>query len=282
MADTRVLDPVCGMRIEPSRAAATVQHGGQAYHFCSEGCARRFQATPSRFAAAGASAASGKGGLPMAMGDGPASPSPAAGSAPGSGSANLMRGSAGRAPKGGAGGTAAMDAMGGTATATDARTDWKAYLPLITVFALLLAAVVALAWNDPSAGRFLLRDSIVRFMAGFFLVFAGFKLLDLPGFAEGYATYDLLAQRVPAYGYVYPFIELTFGLVMLTGYHGALLLWLEIVVMAFSGVGVAIKLARKERFTCACLGTFLKVPLTKVTLVEDFGMVLLAIVLLVL
>ena len=54
---------------------------------------------------------------------------------------------------------------------------------------------------------------------GFFLVFAGFKLMDLKGFAEGYSTYDLLAQRWFGYGYVYPFIELSFGLLMLAGYH---------------------------------------------------------------
>jgi hypothetical protein len=159
---------------------------------------------------------------------------------------------------------------------------WRAYGPLLTIFALLGVAVLAMAITDSSGGRFLLRDSIARFMAGFFLVFAGFKLLDLRGFAEGYATYDLLAQKVPAYGYVYPFIELAFGLTMVAGYHGAPLLWTEIGVMAFSGIGVALKLARKEPFTCACLGTFLKVPLTKVTLAEDFGMVALAIALLLL
>lgn len=246
MADLRVLDPVCGMRIDPARAAATVRHGGAAYHFCSEGCARRFQAAPSRFVGGQAATPrrAGKAGLPMATDEG-------------------------QMPH-------------ATVAGDQAPADWKAYLPLITVFALLLAAVVALAWTDPSAGRFLLRDSIVRFMAGFFLVFAGFKLLDLPGFAQGYATYDLLAQKVPAYAYVYPFIELAFGLLMLAGYHGAPLLWAEIAVMGFSGVGVAVKLAKREPFTCACLGTFLKVPLTKVTLAEDFGMVLLAVVLLVL
>lgn len=35
-------------------------------------------------------------------------------------------------------------------------------------------------------------------------------------------------------------------------------------------------------FRCACLGTFLKVPLTKVTLIEDFGMAALALVMLLL
>jgi hypothetical protein len=117
-------------------------------------------------------------------------------------------------------------------------------------------------------------------MTGFFIVFAGFKLMDLKGFAEGYSTYDILAQRWFSYGYVYPFIELAFGLLMLYNFHPAWLLWTEVVVMTFSGVGVAIKLAKGEEFQCACLGTFLKVPLTKITILEDFGMALLALVLL--
>ena len=117
-------------------------------------------------------------------------------------------------------------------------------------------------------------------MAGFFIVFAGFKLMDLKGFAEGYSTYDLLAQRWFGYGYIYPFIELGFGLAMLVGLMSSTLLWAEIIVMLFSGIGVSIKLAKGEEFQCACLGTFLKVPLTKITLFEDFGMALLALILL--
>jgi hypothetical protein len=153
-------------------------------------------------------------------------------------------------------------------------------VPLAVVVLLLLATTAVVAWKEASEGRFSVRSSVATFMAGFFLVFAGFKLMDLRGFAEGYATYDLLAQRVFAYGYVYPFIELAFGLAMAAGIDDPALLWTEAGVMAFSGVGVALKLAKGERFQCACLGTFLKVPLTKVTLVEDFGMAALALVLL--
>jgi hypothetical protein len=130
------------------------------------------------------------------------------------------------------------------------------------------------------AGGFTLSKLIADFMIGFFLVFSGFKLVDISGFAEGYSTYDLLAQKVFVYGYVYPFIELFFGLAMILGLGGSLLIVAEIIVMAFSGLGVAIKLMRHEKFQCACLGTFLKVPLTKVTLVEDFGMAILGILLL--
>jgi YHS domain-containing protein len=261
MATERVLDPVCGMRIDPADAAATVRHGGVAYHFCSDGCARRFQASPSKFLGGATGGIAGQGGH-AAGGHGTSTASKS-----GRPMVSMEMSDASFAP---------------TRIAADepAAAGWRAYQPLITIFALLLVAVVAMSIADPSGGRFRVSDAIVRFMAGFFLVFAGFKLLDLRGFADGYATYDLLAQKVPAYGYVYPFIELGFGLVMLTGYHGLPLLVTEIVVMAFSGAGVAIKLAKKERFNCACLGTFLKVPLTKVTLVEDFGMAVLAAILL--
>ncbi|MEX2090824.1 MAG: heavy metal-binding domain-containing protein [Candidatus Paceibacterota bacterium] len=150
----------------------------------------------------------------------------------------------------------------------------RSYLPLFTIILIILVASGAASWNNLSALKF-----IAYFMTGFFLVFAGFKLMDLSGFAHGYFTYDLLAKRMMAYGYAYPFIELSFGLSMLAGYMPIWLLWTEFAVMLFSGIGVSIKVAKREQFQCVCLGTFLKVPLTKVTLVEDFGMALLALVL---
>lgn len=155
---------------------------------------------------------------------------------------------------------------------------WKNYIPLIVIFLLITVSSIIVAWGSTS----FFTEFAISFMTGFFLVFAGFKLLDLKGFAEGYSTYDLLASRVKIYGYVYPFIELTFGFLMLAGYHPTWLLWVECGVMVFSGIGVAIKIAKKEPFICACLGTFLKVPLTYVTLIEDFGMAILAALLLIL
>jgi hypothetical protein len=154
---------------------------------------------------------------------------------------------------------------------------WRSYMPLLIIILMIGVSSLVVSWSN----GFLLSSFILYFMTGFFLIFSGFKLMDLKGFAEGYSTYDLLAKRWFGYGYMYPFIELTFGLLMLSGFHPDWLLWTEFVVMMFSGIGVAIKLAKGEEFQCACLGTFLKVPLTKVTLVEDFGMALLALILLI-
>ena len=48
-ATERVKDPVCGMTVDPNRAAARVDHQGAAYFFCSAGCAAQFRAEPERF-----------------------------------------------------------------------------------------------------------------------------------------------------------------------------------------------------------------------------------------
>lgn len=48
-APTTVLDLVCGMKVDPSRAPASVEHAGSQYYFCAKGCARAFAAEPARY-----------------------------------------------------------------------------------------------------------------------------------------------------------------------------------------------------------------------------------------
>ncbi len=157
--------------------------------------------------------------------------------------------------------------------------DLKNYTPLFIIVGLILLTSLAISFNQNSVN---LKSILQSFMAGFFIVFAGFKLIDLKGFADGYFTYDLLAKKWYQYGYVYPFIELFFGLAMIVGLWTTQILILEIIVMTFSGIGVLQKIMKGEKFQCVCLGTFLKVPLTKVTLIEDFGMAALAVLMLLL
>ncbi len=44
-----VLDPVCGMMIEPAGAAATCDYKGQTYYFCMTDCADKFKADPGTY-----------------------------------------------------------------------------------------------------------------------------------------------------------------------------------------------------------------------------------------
>ena len=64
----RVVDPSCGMEIEPAQAAVTRDHRGRRYYFCSRSCLGRFDADPE---AALAREARGPAGLRAAASVGP-------------------------------------------------------------------------------------------------------------------------------------------------------------------------------------------------------------------
>jgi Cu+-exporting ATPase len=42
-------DPVCGMTVDPAKAAGKLEHKGASYYFCSKHCLAKFQAEPSRY-----------------------------------------------------------------------------------------------------------------------------------------------------------------------------------------------------------------------------------------
>jgi len=42
-------DPVCGMTVDPFKAAASIEHDGHLYHFCCKSCAEKFRSDPVKF-----------------------------------------------------------------------------------------------------------------------------------------------------------------------------------------------------------------------------------------
>jgi Cu+-exporting ATPase len=42
-------DVVCGMQVDPAKAAGTSQYGGKTYYFCSAGCKTKFDANPTQY-----------------------------------------------------------------------------------------------------------------------------------------------------------------------------------------------------------------------------------------
>ena len=158
----------------------------------------------------------------------------------------------------------------------DAETiSWSAYRPVFLIFAYItgVSLVVEYAYGIFNAERWM-----SNFMAGFFLTFSFFKMLDLPAFASSYSTYDIIAKRLPSYGYVYPFIELFFGIAFLIPPFHSTVSWMALIIMSVSLAGVIQSLLRKTRFQCACLGAFFKVPLSRITLIEDALMVVMSLV----
>jgi len=56
---TTTIDPVCGMRVDPGKAAATSEHAGEKYFFCCKHCAEKFNANPELYTNAKPKAAPG-------------------------------------------------------------------------------------------------------------------------------------------------------------------------------------------------------------------------------
>ena len=43
-------DPVCGMQVDPARAAGRSEHKGKTYFFCSTSCKAKFDGNPGQYA----------------------------------------------------------------------------------------------------------------------------------------------------------------------------------------------------------------------------------------
>jgi copper chaperone CopZ len=119
-----------------------------------------------------------------------------------------------------------------------------------------------------------------HFMGGFFLAFSYFKLLDVPGFAASYSSYDIIARRWIGYGYAYPFIELALGLLFITGALPFFTNMVTLVVMGISTIGVINSLVHKRKFQCACMGAVFNLPMSIITLIEDLLMVVMSAIML--
>src|SRR2546425_4679709 len=71
------MDLVCGMEVDPARAAAKIEHHGNAYYFCCDGCLNLFRADPAKYLAAPAPPPRlPQGGTPTAPMSGPAARPP--------------------------------------------------------------------------------------------------------------------------------------------------------------------------------------------------------------
>jgi len=158
--------------------------------------------------------------------------------------------------------------------APEAAAGWFAtYRPLLLILGYILAAslLVQVPMRQLDGA-----ETMRHFMAGFFLVFSFFKLLDVPAFADAYAGYDLLARRWRPWGSLYPYVELALGVAYLANFAPLWTNAVTLLVMGFSAIGVIGAVLDKRSIRCACLGTVFQLPMSTVTIIEDVGMVLMA------
>ena len=71
-ADTRPIDPVCGMRFSPEKAAGSYEFEGVTYYFCGRSCLAKFQASPQAYLNERAAAPASKAQDPSCCGHGDA------------------------------------------------------------------------------------------------------------------------------------------------------------------------------------------------------------------
>ena len=151
-------------------------------------------------------------------------------------------------------------------TAEQAKSWFETYKPILLIFGFV--TLVAFVMQNNNDG-FDVMQFMQHFMAGFFLVFSFFKFLDLKGFAESYAMYDVIAMRIPAWGYIYPFVELGLGIAFCINYNPQITNIVTLVVMSISIIGVLQSVLNKKKIQCACLGAVFQLPMSTVTIIED-------------
>lgn len=155
----------------------------------------------------------------------------------------------------------------------DTRTWFETYKPIVLIFFYIFTVSVI-------AGSTLLGfDEMLFmrvFMAGFFLVFSFFKMLNLDGFADSYAMYDVIARKFKAWGYIYALLELALGLAYATNFNPAVTNLVTLVVMSVSIIGVLQTVLNKKVIKCACLGAVFNLPMSTVTIIEDGLMIVMS------
>jgi len=156
------------------------------------------------------------------------------------------------------------------------KSELRQLMPLFLIIGYITVASILLNRNPWNTNSFML-----DFMGLFYIVFSFFKLLDLKGFPESFRMYDPLAKAVPAYGWVYPFIEVALGLMFLMRFQTSAALIITLVVLGITTIGVTKTLLDKKSIQCACLGTALKLPMTKATFIENAIMIIMAVIMLV-
>ena len=142
-------------------------------------------------------------------------------------------------------------------------TNWlTTYSPLLLIVAYILSGSLLVQIGMDGLAGVTMMETMRYFMAGFFLVFSFFKLLDINAFANAYSGYDLLARRWRGWGLIYPFVELALGMAYLANFNPVFTHWATIIVMGFSAIGVIKAVASKTQIQCACLGTVFKLPMS--------------------
>jgi glutaredoxin/uncharacterized membrane protein YphA (DoxX/SURF4 family) len=150
------------------------------------------------------------------------------------------------------------------------------YQPIIVLFSVGLLLAIAITWLQFGT---ILTGRTVEWFISISMVLLGLqKLMDIERFSTMFLTYDLLAQRWVRYSYIYPFVEVSAGLMMIVG----ILNWVSAPAALFVATIGAVSVFKavyidKRNLKCACVGGDSNVPLGFISLTENLMMIGMAI-----
>ncbi|MEM1136198.1 MAG: MauE/DoxX family redox-associated membrane protein [Bacteroidota bacterium] len=149
----------------------------------------------------------------------------------------------------------------------------SAYKPILLIFVYIFSITLTIEITQLSIdlGRWMR-----HFMAGFFLSFSFFKMLNLKGFKDSYLMYDIIARKFPAWGYVYAFTEVLLGFALLVNFNPLITHSVALTIMTLSVIGVLQTVLNKKAIKCACLGDVFNLPMSIVTIIEDGLMIIMS------
>lgn len=151
--------------------------------------------------------------------------------------------------------------------------SWKQYRLLLIVLALVLLFASTMMIT---AGYFQFHYFMQYFMAGYFLLFGALQTLSLKKSAKMFQQYDPIAQRFPVYGYIYPLLQIGLGLAYLFWLSPIITNFIAATVLFFTMIGVIRIMEQKKQVRCGCLGESMNVSVGWVTLIENVGMFIMA------
>lgn len=132
-------------------------------------------------------------------------------------------------------------------------------------------------------------------MGVFYIIVALLKLRDINGFVDAFVKYDVISSRYRYYGYVYPFLELVLGVMMIITniiqqssslplslliLDSRIPLVSSIILMMSTSIGACRILINKpkQKIRCACMGVhYADLPMSTITLFENAVMMVMSI-----
>jgi len=92
--------------------------------------------------------------------------------------------------------------------------------------------------------------------------------------------YDVVASKWKPWAFIYPFVELFLGVLYLINVYPVETNIATVVILGIGSIGVIQSNLNNRKIKCACLGDVFNLPMSTVTIIENFTMIIMALLML--